>query len=95
MDLTPEDPRTPQQSAQCPSAVTAEAETQVTAAELVMTRRRSLLKAAASVAPVLATLPNGAALANASAFQCATNELTALLFKASAIAKDRLLIINF
>ncbi|WP_200242146.1 hypothetical protein [Thiohalocapsa halophila] len=37
-------------------------------------RRRSLLKAAASAAPVIATLPSGEALANASALQCVINE---------------------
>lgn len=36
-------------------------------------RRRSLLKAAASAAPVIATLPSGEALANASALQCVIN----------------------
>jgi hypothetical protein len=37
-------------------------------------RRRSLLKAAASAAPVIATLPSGAALANASSLQCVISE---------------------
>lgn len=38
------------------------------------TRRRALLRAAASAAPVMATLPNGAALASASTLQCVTVE---------------------
>jgi hypothetical protein len=71
MDSKPEDPRSPQQTSQRRDTARPDAENLATAAELAMTRRRSLLKAAASVAPVLATLPNGAALANASAFQCA------------------------
>lgn len=40
----------------------------------VWSRRRALLKAAASAAPVIATLPSGAALANASALQCVINQ---------------------
>jgi hypothetical protein len=39
-------------------------------------RRRHLLKAAASAAPLIATLPNGAALANGSAFQCLEKDKT-------------------
>lgn len=37
-------------------------------------RRRELLKAAASAGPLIATLPSGEALANASALQCVINE---------------------
>jgi hypothetical protein len=37
-------------------------------------RRRQLLKAAASAAPLIATLPSGEALANASALQCVINQ---------------------
>ncbi len=37
-------------------------------------RRRNLLKAAASAGPLIATLPSGEALANASALQCVINE---------------------
>jgi hypothetical protein len=37
-------------------------------------RRRSLLKAAASAAPVIATLPSGAALAGSSSLQCVIKE---------------------
>jgi hypothetical protein len=37
-------------------------------------RRRHLLKAAASAGPLIATLPSGEALANASALQCVINE---------------------
>jgi hypothetical protein len=38
--------------------------------------RRLLLKAAASAAPLIATLPSGEALANASALQCVINQQT-------------------
>ena len=41
-----------------------------------LNNRRSLLKAAASVAPFVGTLPSGAALANASAAQCAIDQQT-------------------
>jgi hypothetical protein len=43
--------------------------------ERLSLRRRQLLKAAASTAPLVATLPSGAALANASAYNCVQQEI--------------------
>jgi hypothetical protein len=40
----------------------------------VLARRRALLKAAASAAPLIATLPGGEALANSSLLQCVINQ---------------------
>jgi hypothetical protein len=40
----------------------------------ILEQRRRLLKAAASAAPLVATLPGGEALANSSAMQCVINE---------------------
>jgi hypothetical protein len=43
-------------------------------AEDISSRRRDILKAAATAAPLVATLPSGEALANASALQCVINQ---------------------
>lgn len=45
-----------------------------TRADAASPRRRNLLKAAASAVPLVATLPSGEALAQASALQCVINE---------------------
>jgi hypothetical protein len=45
--------------------------------EGISERRRQMLRAAATAAPLVATLPSGAALANASAFQCIAADKTA------------------
>jgi hypothetical protein len=51
-------------------------------------RRRKLLKVAASAGPLIATLPSGEALANASALQCVINEQDDTTPPAQAVVSD-------